>query len=153
MSNLGYGSAGSGPGFRVRDPETHGIIRCLLGRQAASRPPHNREPRMLSTFIAAAAAPAAAAEPNPIYSFGFIILLFVVFYFLLIRPQQKRAKEQKKMIAELTRGDEVIAAGILGRIETVGEHFLTVEIADKVQIRVQKGAVSTVLPKGTLKSA
>ncbi|HJP99012.1 MAG TPA: preprotein translocase subunit YajC [Rhodanobacteraceae bacterium] len=87
------------------------------------------------------------------YSFGFIILLFVVFYFLLIRPQQKRAKEQKKMIAELARGDEVIAAGILGRIENVGEHFLTVEIADKVQIRVQKGAVSTVLPKGTLRSA
>ena len=108
---------------------------------------------MLPTFFAAAAAPAAAAEPNPMYSFGFIILLFVVFYFLLIRPQQKRAKEQKKMIAELTRGDEVIAAGILGRIESVGEHFLTVEIADKVQIRVQKGAVSTVLPKGTLKSA
>jgi preprotein translocase subunit YajC len=101
---------------------------------------------MLPTFIAAAAAPAAAGEPNPIYSFGFIILLFVVFYFLLIRPQQKRAKEQRKMISELARGDEVIAAGILGRIENVGEHFLTVEIADKVQIRVQKGAVSTVLP-------
>jgi preprotein translocase subunit YajC len=108
---------------------------------------------MLSTIFAAAAAPAAAAEPNPMYSFGFIILLFVVFYFLLIRPQQKRAKEQKKMIAELARGDEVIAAGILGRIENVGEHFLTVEIADKVQIRVQKGAVSTVLPKGTLKAS
>lgn len=108
---------------------------------------------MLPTFFAAAAAPAAAAEPNPIYSFGFIILLFVVFYFLLIRPQQKRAKEQKKMISELAKGDEVIAAGILGRVENVGEHFLTVEIADKVQIRVQKGAVSTVLPKGTLKSA
>ncbi|MGH8215422.1 MAG: preprotein translocase subunit YajC [Rhodanobacteraceae bacterium] len=108
---------------------------------------------MLSTFFAAAAAPAAAGESNPIYSFGFIILLFVVFYFLLIRPQQKRAKEQKKMISELARGDEVIAAGILGRIENVGEHFLTVEIADKVQIRVQKGAVSTVLPKGTVKSA
>jgi preprotein translocase subunit YajC len=108
---------------------------------------------MLSTFFAAAAAPAAAGEPNPIYSFGFLILLFVVFYFLLIRPQQKRAKEQKKMISELARGDEVIAAGILGRVENVGEHFLTVEVADNVQIRVQKGAVSTVLPKGTLKSS
>lgn len=107
---------------------------------------------MLSSFIVAQAG-GPAAEPNPIYSFGFIILLFVVFYFLLIRPQQKRAKEQKKMISELAKGDEVIAAGILGRIENVGEHFLTVEIADKVQIRVQKGAVSTVLPKGTLKSA
>ncbi|MBN8734691.1 MAG: preprotein translocase subunit YajC [Xanthomonadales bacterium] len=108
---------------------------------------------MLSSFIAAAAAPAAAAEPNPMFSFGFIILLFVVFYFLLIRPQQKRAKEQRKMIAELAKGDEVVAAGILGRVEDIGEHFLTLEVADNVRIRVQKGTVSNVLPKGTLKSS
>jgi len=109
---------------------------------------------MLSTLFAAAAAPAArAAEPNPTFSFGFIILLFVVFYFLLIRPQQKRAKEQRKMIAELAKGDEVIAAGILGRVEDIGEHFLTLEVADNVLIRVQKGTVSNVLPKGTLKSS
>ena len=108
---------------------------------------------MFSTLFPAAAAPAAAGEPNPMYSFGFLILLFVVFYFLLIRPQQKRAKEQRKMISELAKGDEVIAAGILGRVENVGEHFLTVEVADNVQIRVQKGAVSNVLPKGTLKSS
>lgn len=109
---------------------------------------------MLATFIAAAAAPAAgAAEPNPMYSFGFLILLFVVFYFLLIRPQQKRAKEQRRMIADLARGDEVIAAGILGRVEEIGEHFLVLEVADNVRIRVQKGAVSNVLPKGTLKSS
>lgn len=108
---------------------------------------------MFSTLFAAAAAPAAAGEPNPMYSFGFLILLFVVFYFLLIRPQQKRAKEQRKMISEIARGDEVIAAGILGRVENVGEHFLTLEVADNVQIRVQKGAVSNVLPKGTLKSS
>jgi len=108
---------------------------------------------MFSMLFAAAAAPAAAGEPNPMYSFGFLILLFVVFYFLLIRPQQKRAKEQRKMISEIAKGDEVIAAGILGRVENVGEHFLTVEVADNVQIRVQKGAVSNVLPKGTLKSS
>ncbi len=108
---------------------------------------------MLSSFIAAAAAPAAAAEPNPMFSFGFIIILFVVFYFLLTRPQQKRAKEQRKMIAELAKGDEVIAAGILGRVEEIGEHFLTLEVADNVRIRVQKGTVSNVLPKGTLKSS
>lgn len=108
---------------------------------------------MLSTIFAAAAAPAAqAVEPNPMYTYGFLIVLFVVFYFLLIRPQQKRAKEQRKMIAELAKGDEVIAAGILGRVENIGEHFLTLEVADNVHIRVQKGAVSTVLPKGTIKS-
>ena len=109
---------------------------------------------MLPTFIVAQAAPAAhAAEPNPLFSYGLIIVLFVVFYFLLIRPQQKRAKEQRRMIAELAKGDEVIAAGILGRIDNIGEHFLTLEIADNVHIRVQKGAVSTVVPKGTIKSS
>jgi preprotein translocase subunit YajC len=103
--------------------------------------------------LIAAAAPAGQPKgPNPMYEFGFLILLFVVFYFLLIRPQQKRSKEQKKMIAELTKGDEVVAAGILGRVENVGEHFLTVEVADHVHVRIQKGAVSSVLPKGTLKS-
>ena len=109
---------------------------------------------MLSTFIAAAAAPAAQApKGNPLIDFLPLIVLVVVFYFLLIRPQSKRAKEQKKMIAELAKGDEVIAAGILGRVENVGEHFLSLEIADNVYIRVQKGAVTTVLPKGTMKSA
>ena len=108
---------------------------------------------MLSTFIAAAAAPAAQApKGNPLIDFLPLIVLVVVFYFLLIRPQSKRAKEQKKMIAELAKGDEVIAAGILGRVENVGEHFLSLEIADNVHIR-QKGAVTTVLPKGTMKSA
>lgn len=109
---------------------------------------------MLPTIIAAAAAPAAAAAaPNPLIEFLPLIALVVIFYFLLLRPQQKRAKEQRKMISELAKGDEVIAAGILGRVENVGEHFLTLEVADNVQIRVQKGAVSTVLPKGTLKSS
>ncbi|TAN03979.1 MAG: preprotein translocase subunit YajC [Rhodanobacteraceae bacterium] len=107
-----------------------------------------------SLFAVAAAAPAAhPPEANPIYTYGFLIVLFVIFYFLLIRPQQKRAKEQKKMISELAKGDEVIAAGILGKVENIGEHFLTLEVADNVRIRVQKGAVSTVLPKGTLKSS
>ena len=73
--------------------------------------------------------------------------------FLFIRPQSKRQKEQRKMIAELAKGDEVIAAGILGRVENVGEHFLTVEIADNVHVHVQKGAVATVVPKGTIKSS
>jgi preprotein translocase subunit YajC len=117
---------------------------------------------MLSTIIAAAAAPAAQATSSaPATPGSFfdspIILIYVVviaaFYFLFIRPQSKRQKEQRKMIADLAKGDEVIAAGILGRVENVGEHFLTLEIADNVQIRVQKGAVATVVPKGTIKSS
>ncbi|MGH8235236.1 MAG: preprotein translocase subunit YajC [Rhodanobacteraceae bacterium] len=114
---------------------------------------------MSSMFFAAVAAPAASGAAKGAQSLfsSPIILVYVVvivgFYFLFIRPQSKRQKEQRKMISELAKGDEVIAAGILGRIENVGEHFLTLEIADNVHIRVQKGAVSTVLPKGTLKSS
>ena len=109
-------------------------------------------------FFAAAAAPAAsgAAGAESLFSSPIILVYVVViigFYFLFIRPQSKRQKEQRKMISELAKGDEVIAAGMLARIENVGEHFLTVEIADNVHVRVQKGAVSTVLPKGTLKSS
>jgi preprotein translocase subunit YajC len=117
---------------------------------------------MLSSFIAAAAAPVAQASsgaqpatPGSFFTSPIILIYIVViaaFYFLFIRPQSKRQKEQRKMISELAKGDEVIAAGILGRVEDVGEQFLTLEIADNVHIRVQKGAVVTVLPKGTMKS-
>jgi preprotein translocase subunit YajC len=118
---------------------------------------------MLSTFLAAAAAPAAQASadaqhaaPGSFFDSPIILVYVVViaaFYFIFIRPQSKRQKEQRKMIAELAKGDEVIAAGILGRVENVGEHFLTVEVAENVHIRMQKGAVSTVVPKGTIKSS
>ena len=83
-----------------------------------------------------------------------IIVFVVVFYFLLIRPQQKRAKEHQAMLSKLAVGDEVVTAGgILGRITDVGDAFLTIEIADKVFIKVQKGQVTSLVPKGTLKGA
>jgi preprotein translocase subunit YajC len=108
---------------------------------------------MFSTLFAAAAAPAAAAEPNPMYSFGFLILLFVVFYFLLIRPQQKRAKETRAMLDALQKGDEVVTAGgIVGRIAKLTDQYATVEIAPSVEINVQRGAISQILPKGTVKA-
>jgi preprotein translocase subunit YajC len=79
--------------------------------------------------------------------------MFLVFYFLLIRPQQKRAKEHRTMIDALAKGDEVVAAGgVLGRVTHVADNFITVEIADKVEIKVQRPAIQAVLPKGTLKS-
>jgi len=82
-----------------------------------------------------------------------IVLMFVVLYFLMIRPQMKRAKEQKQMIEALQKGDEVIAAGgVLGRITKISEPYVTLEIAPDTEISVQKGAVQAVLPKGTLKS-
>ena len=83
-----------------------------------------------------------------------MILIFVVFYFLLIRPQQKRAKEHRNMVANLAKGDEVVTnGGTLGKILEVDENFLTVEVAEGVVIKVQRAAVSQMMPKGTVKSA
>ena len=106
-------------------------------------------------LIASAHAQAAGgAQPNALLQMLPLLLIFVVFYFLLIRPQAKRAKEHKAMVAALGVGDEVvIAGGVLGRIVETGEQFLTVEIASGVQVKVQRHTVTSVLPKGTIKSA
>lgn len=82
-----------------------------------------------------------------------IILMFVVLYFLMIRPQMKKAKEVKTMLEGLQKGDEVVAVGILGRIERISDNYLTLEIAPNVTIQVQKQAVTQLLPKGTIKAA
>jgi preprotein translocase subunit YajC len=82
-----------------------------------------------------------------------IILMFVLLYFLMIRPQMKRQKEQKSMIDGLQKGDEVVAAGMLGKITKVGDSYVSLEIADNVVVQVQKSAVGMLLPKGTVKSA
>jgi preprotein translocase subunit YajC len=83
-----------------------------------------------------------------------IVAMFAVLYFLMIRPQMKRAKEHKAMIDALQKGDEVVTAGgVLGRISKIGESYVSVEIARDIEIQVQRGAVQTVLPKGTIKSA
>lgn len=103
-----------------------------------------------------APAHAAGAQPGAFggMSLLFPILLIGVMYFLMIRPQMKRAKEHKAMVEKLSRGDEVITnGGIAGTIVDLGDNFISVEIADNVRIRLQKGAVANVLPKGTLKSA
>jgi preprotein translocase subunit YajC len=82
-----------------------------------------------------------------------IVLMFAVLYFLMIRPQMKRAKEHKTMIEALQKGDEVVAAGgVLGRISKISDTYVTLEIADNVEIQVQRPAVQLVLPKGTLKN-
>lgn len=89
------------------------------------------------------------------YSSLVILVVFVaVFYFLVIRPQQRRIKDQQTMISRLASGDEIVTnGGVLGRITDVGDHFITLEIADGVRIKVQKTQVSQLMPKGTLKSA
>jgi preprotein translocase subunit YajC len=83
-----------------------------------------------------------------------IVLMFVLLYFMMIRPQMKRQKEHKAMVEALKSGDEVVSAGgILGRIAKVSDSYVIVEVADNTQITVQRGAVQTLLPKGTLKGA
>jgi preprotein translocase subunit YajC len=83
-----------------------------------------------------------------------LLILFVVFYFFLIRPQMKRQKDHKQMVEALAKGDEIVTnGGIAGRITDIGDHFLTVEIAKGMEVKVQKQAIGAILPKGTLKSA
>ncbi len=97
---------------------------------------------------------AAASDPTG----GFmqllpIILMFVVLYFLMIRPQMKRAKEHKALIEALAKGDEVVTGGgIAGRITRVSDNFVALEVAEGIEIQVQKPAVTVLLPKGTLKA-
>ncbi len=108
----------------------------------------------MSFFISDAMAQAAPAQQaDPIMSFLPLIILFVIFYFLLIRPQQKKAKEHKQMVETIKKGDEIVTqGGIVGKVTDVSEGFLTCEIADKVEVKVQSHAISTVLPKGTIKT-
>jgi preprotein translocase subunit YajC len=98
--------------------------------------------------------PAAPTGGDVMSQLLFLGVIFVLFYFLLIRPQVKRAKEHKKLTESLAKGDEVLTSGgVLGRITDVEEGFITVEIADNVRVKVQRNAVTSLLPKGTLKSA
>jgi preprotein translocase subunit YajC len=100
-------------------------------------------------------APAAAASPDLFGSIGSmlpLILMFVVLYFVMIRPQMKRQKEHKAMIDALAKGDEVvIGGGVLGKVSKMGETYLGVEVANGVEIQVQRSSVVQVLPKGTFK--
>ncbi|MDB6164406.1 MAG: yajC [Xanthomonadaceae bacterium] len=115
---------------------------------------------LLDLLIAPAYAQ-AATQPAPgglfgggILGFLPMILIFGAVYFLMIRPQTRRAKEHRAMLDRLGTGDEVITnGGIAGTVRELGDSFVTVEIADNVRVRLQKGAIATVLPKGTLKSA
>lgn len=109
----------------------------------------------LISTAAAQAQNAAQGPANPLMSpsLWFLPLMLVVFYFLLIRPQTKRAKEHRAMISTIEVGAEVVTnGGILGKVTEIGEQYLTLEIADGVNVKIQRATVSQVLPKGTLKS-
>lgn len=103
-------------------------------------------------LISPAHAADAAQQPDPITSFLPLVVLFILFFFLIIRPQMKRAKEQKKMQEALAKGDEVItASGQLGKVVKIAEQYVTLDIGGGVSTLFQRGAIQTVLPKGTIK--
>ena len=107
----------------------------------------------------AQAAPAPTAGANGPFGLGGLggmlplVLMFVVLYFIMIRPQMKRQKEHKAMIEALAKGDEVVTSGgVLGKVSKMGDTFVGLEVADGVEIQIQRSAVVQVMPKGTLKS-
>ncbi|WP_240124931.1 preprotein translocase subunit YajC [Thermomonas alba] len=102
----------------------------------------------------AQAAGAAPAQGSLLSTLLFPVVLIVIMYLLMIRPQMKRQKEHRAMLEKLAKGDEVVTnGGLAGTVAAIGDHFVTLEVANGVQLRVQKGAILNVLPKGTLKSA
>ena len=105
---------------------------------------------MLISPAFAQGAPAAGMDPSGLIM---ILVMFGVLYFMMIRPQMKRAKEARAMLEALAKGDEVITAGgIVGKISKIGDTYLTLEIGTNLEINVQKGAITTLLPKGTIKT-
>lgn len=95
----------------------------------------------------------AAAQPSPMNHVMLFVILFAVIYFLMIRPQNKKAKEHKKLLSNLESGDEVITAGgLLGTISKVTEQFFIVNLGAGFEVPVQKNAISQAIPKGTIKS-
>ena len=104
-------------------------------------------------FISSAYAQAAPSAPGFDMNIIFVIAMFALLYFFMIRPQMKRAKEQKAMIEALQKGDEVVAAGgLIGRITRINDQYVTLELAPNIEITVQRAAVQVPLPKGTIKS-
>lgn len=105
---------------------------------------------LISNAYAQAAAPATGGGYEQILM---MVAMFAVLYFVMVRPQMKRAKEHKALVEALAKGDEIVTqGGIAGRISKVGDSYVTVEIADNVEVQLQKTAVMLVLPKGSLKN-
>lgn len=106
---------------------------------------------LISSAFAQTAPAAAGGGDSALLSMLPLVLMFVVLYFLMIRPQMKRQKEQRAMIDALQKGDEVVTiGGVLGKIETIGETYMTLEVAQGT-LQLERAAVARVLPKGTIK--
>ncbi len=108
---------------------------------------------LASLLFSSAHAQSSAPGGSDLMAFLPMIAIFVVFYFLLIRPQQKRAKEQKAMLEALQKGDEVVTAGgIVGKIGKLTDQYATLEVAQGVEMTVQRASIAQLLPKGTIKA-
>ncbi len=106
----------------------------------------------ISNAFADGAAPAAAA-PAAGFEWIFLVGFLVIFYLMIWRPQAKRAKEQKNLLGNLAKGDEVVTTGgIAGKITKVTDDFVVLEVSDTIEMKFQKGAIAATLPKGTLKA-
>ena len=114
----------------------------------------------MSFFISNAIADATTAvgttaggQPGNTFSLVMIVAIFVLFYFMLIRPQNKRAKEHRELISQLKKGDEVVTSGgFIGKVVSMDEQVVKINLAEGVDVNLQRNAVSSVLPKGTMKS-
>lgn len=110
----------------------------------------------MSFLIPAAFADAAAPAAGPAgtgFEWIFLVGFLVIFYMMIWRPQAKRAKEQKNLLGNLQKGDEVVTnGGIAGKINKVTDDFVVIEVSDTVELKIQKGAIAATLPKGTLKA-
>jgi len=108
---------------------------------------------LISNAFAAATEGATPAHADGSFSLIMIVAIFVLFYFMLIRPQNKRAKEHRALINDIKAGDEIVTlGGILGKVVSVDELYIKVSVAENVEIKLQRSAISSILPKGTLKS-
>ena len=106
----------------------------------------------MNFFISAAWAQDAAPGPSPVFNLIFIGGMFVLFYFILWRRQSKRAKEHRELVSSLAKGDEVLTSGgLLGKVTKLGDAHMSLEVANNVEIQLQRSAVVQVLPKGTIK--
>jgi preprotein translocase subunit YajC len=109
-------------------------------------------PVFISTAFAQTAPAAAGSTESTLFSLLPLVLMFVVLYFIMIRPQMKRQKEHKSMLEALAKGDEIVTAGgLAGKVNKLGETYVSLEIANNVEVQVQRSAVVQVLPKGSLK--
>jgi len=125
----------------------------IVSFQAYSSLNHKSTTKIMDFLISNALAQSTggAGPGSPLGSIIPLILIFVVFYFLLIRPQQKRAKEHKQMVSTLAKGDEVVTnGGLMGQVKKVADSFLELEVAEGTVLKIQRQAISAVLPKGTL---